>query len=251
MSVAKKMALRMGIYLVMVTYLACDLFVFSGPVYRSLNEPMKDQEAELAEARAAGVVARVFYRPIFKTQIEEAVKEYLWRRGRDLTDTSEAERRMLRELVLEQLIDDELLKLQIKVTESKVYRVDDEVVKKAVDEESGRYPNQKVFEELARTGGWQGLEEQELRVTARIQREDYLHSAVKDEVTEEEVKSWFEEYREDFGEAGFEEVKDSIFDVLQMQKRDANWRWFRRDRLRYGAKGKIDIYEEILFAEES
>lgn len=250
MSIAKKMALRMGIYVVLVGYLVCDLFVFSGPVYRSLNDPMLDEDVAIAEARAAGVVARVYFRPIFRTQIEEAMKEYLWRRGRTVDETSAAERKMLRELLLNQLIDDELIKLQIKVTESEVYQVDDEKIQKAVAEENSRYLSARVFEELAERGGWQGAKEQELRVTARIQREDYLNEAVRDNVSDEEAKAWFDDHRAEFGGADFESVKPSIVDALALEKRDSGWKQFRRIRLRFRAEGKIDIFEDVLFAEE-
>jgi hypothetical protein len=190
MSVPKIMALRMGIYCVLIGYLVGDLFVFRGPIYRALNEPALDREGAIVEAKAEGVVARVYYRPIFRTQIDEAVKEYLWRRGRTPGETSVPERMMIRELVLHELIDEELIKLQIKVTEREVYEVSDDRVTAAVEVEQKRYPTREVFEELAKRGGWQGEEEQKLRVTARIQREDYLGEALRFEVSEEEAMLW-------------------------------------------------------------
>ena len=251
MSVPKIMALRMGIYLVLIGYLVCDLFVFKGPIYRALNEPPLDREGAIVEAKAEGVVARVYYRPIFRTQIDEAVKEYLWRRGRALDETSPSERKMLRELVLHELIDEELIKLQIKVTEREVYEIADERVEKAFEMEQKRYPNKDVFDELASRGGWQGEEEQKLRVTARIQREDYLKTALRFEVSDEEARTWFEKNRDGLGVATFEDAKASIVEALELEKRDEAWKWFRRNRLRFRAEGKIDIFEDVLFAEEA
>jgi len=251
MSVPKIMALRMGLYLVLIGYLLCDLFVFKGPIYRALNEPPLDREGAIAEAKAEGVVARVYYRPIFRTQIEEAMKEYLWRRGRTPGETSAPERKMLRELVLHELIDEELIKLQIKVTEREVYEVSDERVATAVEIEQKRYPKPEVFEALARRGGWQGVQEQKLRVTARIQREDYLKAMLPFEVNDEEARKWFEDNREGLGVAPFEVAKPSIVEALELEKRDEGWRWFRRNRLRFRAEGKVDIFEDVLFAEEA
>ncbi|HCQ79342.1 MAG TPA: hypothetical protein DIV46_05160, partial [Verrucomicrobiales bacterium] len=118
-NLAKAMAIRFGVYGILVFYLACDLFLFQGPVYRSLNEPQRDEKTEIAEAKASGVVARVYYRPIFRAQVEEKMVEYLWRRGRTIDDTTEGERRLLRQVIVNELIDDELVKLQIKVSMSK------------------------------------------------------------------------------------------------------------------------------------
>ena len=250
MSVPKIMALRMGIYCVLIGYLVCDLFVFRGPIYRALNEPPLDREGAIVAAKAEGIVARVYYRPIFRTQIEEAVKEYLWRRGRSLEETSASERKMLRELVLHELIDEELVKLQIKVTEREVYEVSDERISTAVDTEQKRYPKREVFEELARRGGWQGEAEQKLRVTARIQREDYLKTALRFEVTEEEAQAWFEENRKAFNGATFEDAKLPIVEALELEKRDEAWKWFRYNRLRFRAEGKIDIFEDVLFSDD-
>ena len=250
MSVPKIMALRMGIYGVLIGYLVCDLFVFKGPIYRALNEPPLDREGAIAVAKAEGVVARVYYRPIFRTQIDEAMKEYLWRRGRALAETSAPERKMLRELVLNELIDDELIKLQIKVTEREVYEVSDERVAAAVELEQKRYPTREVFEELARRGGWQGEAEQKLRVTARIQREDYLKEALRFEVSDEEARKFYEANREGLGASSFEEARLSIIEALELRKRDEAWKWFRYNRLRFRAEGKIDIFEDVLYAEE-
>lgn len=249
MNVPKIMALRMGIYCVLIGYLVCDLFVFRGPIYRALNEPPLDREGAIVEAKAEGVVARVYYRPIFRTQIEEAVKEYLWRRGRSLEETSTSERKMLRELVLHELIDEELVKLQIKVTEREVYEVSEGRVAAAVEIEQKRYPKYEVFDELAKRGGWQGEEEQKLRVAARIQREDYLKTALRFEVEEEEAQAWFEENREAFNGVSFEDAKLPIIEALELKKRDEAWKWFRHNRLRFRAEGKIDIFEDVLFAE--
>jgi len=250
MSIPKIMALRMGVYCVLIGYLVGDLFVFKGPIYRALNEPSLDLELAIVEAKANGVVARVYYRPIFRTQIEEAVKEYLWRRGRSLEETSPPERKMLRKLELNDLIDEELIKLQIKVSERETYEVSDERVAAAVQIEQKRYPRDAVFEELARRGGWQGEEEQELRVTARIQREDYLRSAVRFEVSDDEAKEWFVANRKGLGVATFAEAQPSIVEALELPKRDAGWKWFRYNRLRFRAEGKVDIFEDVLFSEE-
>ena len=247
-NVAKVMAIRMGVYLVLTTYLGLDLFVWKGPVYRSLNESPRDEATAIAEAKAEGVVARVYYRPIYKSQVEEALKEYLWRRGQTWAETSPAERKILRLLVVNELIDDELVKLQIKVSMSEEVAVDEEKLARALAWEKKRYPDPAVFEVLARRAGWAGEKEREMRVAARVQRAEHLERMVAAEVEDEEVREWFEKNGEDLV-GGLEENEELIRDALLTAKKDEAWQRFRLEKLRRYAAGKIDLFEDLLFAE--
>ncbi|MDB4393360.1 hypothetical protein N9062_01110 [Akkermansiaceae bacterium] len=247
--VAKLMAIRFGVYGVLVAYLACDLFVFQGPVYKSLNEPRKDEKTELAEAKAAGVVARVYYRPIFRAQVEETMKEYLWRRGRSIEDTSAGERRLLRWVIVNELIDDELVKLQIKVSTSEEVNVPGEQIDRALAAEMKRYPGEEVFEALADRAGWSGEKERRMRLAARIQRAEHLERMVDVAVSEEEAKAWFEKNQDSFP-GGFEDHREAITDALLIEKRDRGWKKFRVEKLHRYAAGKVDLFEEVIFEEE-
>lgn len=249
MSVPKIMALRMGIYGILIGYLLCDFFVFKGPIYQSLNRAPVDHETAVAEAKAEGVAARVYHRPIFRTQIEEAMKEYLWRRGRTPAETSAPERRLLRELVLNDLIDEELLKLQIKVSMKKSFEIPEDRLAQAIAAEKQRYPDPDVFSALAAKADWQGEKERTLRVEARLQREKYLRDFVHLEVTEDEVRAWYDGNEKAFEGASFDEVRVSIKDALDLQKRDVAWARFRREKLYRYAEGKIEIFEEVVYSE--
>ena len=248
-NVAKLMAIRMGVYALLVSYLACDLFVFKGPIFKSLNESPQDEKAAIAEAKASGVVARVYYRPIYRAQVEEVMKEYLWRRGRTVEETSVEERKVLRLLIVNQLIDDELVKLQIKVSTAEEVAVSKERVDKAVALETQRYPDEKVFEELAAKAGWSGEKEREFRVAARIQRGEHLERMIEISVSEEEAQSWFEENKGELA-GGYEENEAAIKTALLSMKRDEAWQQFRVARLRRWAEGKIDLFNDVLYAEE-
>lgn len=246
---AKAMAIRFGVYGVLVIYLACDLFVFQGPVYKSLNEPQRDKKTEIAEARASGVVARVYYRPIFRAQVEEKMVEYLWRRGRTIEETTAGERKLLRQVIVNELIDDELVKLQIKVSMSEEVSVPGSQLDQALEREMKRYPNEDVFSALAERAVWSGLRERRMRLAARIQRSEHLARMVDAKVSEEEAKNWFEGNRNSFPGV-FEDHRVAIMDVLLIEKRDRTWKKFRVEKLRRYAKGKIDLFEEILFKED-
>ncbi len=249
MSVPKIMALRMGVYLILISYLAGDLFFFKGPIYKTLNTSPQDTEKLIAEAKASGVVARVYQRPIYRAQVEEALREYLWRRGRIPEDTSSDERLLLRELILQQLIDEELIKLQIKVSMAKEVAVPEEKVRRTLEIEKRRYPDGRVFTELAKRASWAGEKEREMRLAARIQRADYLENRIPDEVNTEEAQNWYEENKEKLS-ATFEESKESIMDALSLKKRDVMWKKFRYEKLRHYAEGNIDTFKDVLHAEE-
>jgi hypothetical protein len=173
----------------------------------------------------------------------------LWRRGEELADTSAGERRILRLLLVNQLIDDELLKLQIKVSMSKEVAVAEERVEKAMELERDRYPFPEVYPVLAKRAGWQGEDERKMRVAARIQRAEHLERLVGATVTEEEVREWFDRHASEL-DGGFEANREAIRDALLVGRRDQAWKAFRLGMLRPRAKGKIDLFEDVLFGEE-
>lgn len=246
--VAKTMAIRMGVYALLVGYLVLDLFVWQGPLHASLDRSSRDEEAAIAAAAAGGVVARVYSRPIYKNQVEEALREFLWRRGRRLEETSPQERKTLRRLIVNRLIDDELVKLQIKVATKEEVAVSEDRVAEEMAVEMKRYPDDEVFEELAGRAGWSGEKEREMRLAARIQRADHLGRMLRASVSDEEVAEWFEAHREDLP-GGLETHRESIREALLVVKKEERWKRFRVEKLRRYADGKIDLFEDVLYGE--
>ncbi|MGB0328702.1 MAG: hypothetical protein ACON4R_09240 [Akkermansiaceae bacterium] len=248
-NVARAMAIRMGIYGILTGYLVFDFFYWQGPLYRSLKKSPRNTPEAIAEAKADGVVARVYFRPIYRRQVEESLHEYLWRRGQTIEETSAGERRVLRLLIVNELIDDELLKLQIKVSTSEEVAVADDQIDRAVEEERARYHDPSVFPALAERAGWQGEKEQEMRVAARIQRAEHISRLVQAKVTDEEVREWFDRYSETL-EGDFEANREAIRDALHVIRKDEGWQKFRLEQLRRRADGKIDLFKDALFAGE-
>lgn len=246
--VAKLMAIRFGVYGVLVIYLTCDLFVFKGPVYTSLNEPRRDEISEVAEAEASGVVARVYSRPIFRAQVEEKMAEYLWRRGRKIAETTNGERKLLRRVIVNELIDDELVKLQIKVSMTEEVKVPKNQVDQAFSIEMKRYLDGDFFEVLAERAGWSGVKERRMRLAARIQRAEHLARMLNVRISEEETRNWFEENRGAYIGV-FEDHRIAIRNALLIEKKDNRWKKFRVEKLRRYAAGKIDLFKEVLFKE--
>lgn len=178
MSAPKKLAIRLAIYLAFVSYLLLDLFVFKGPLYngiaqRSLNSP----EAKAA-AQARGIVARVYGQPIYQAQVDERVREFLWRQGREPEETSLAERRFLQHLVRKRLIDERLIKVQIKVSPPEDFALPTETVAKEVDLFEQRFDDPEALSAALENSGWQGQKELRYRVAARLQQERYLEEMI-------------------------------------------------------------------------
>ena len=199
------MAIRMGIYSLLIVYLLLDLFVIDGPLKKTLTVPQMDTEAAIAEAKAQGIVARVYYEPIYRKQLEERMKEYLWRRGRTIEETSFGERKMLRRVLLDEMIDELLVKVQVKVSPIEEYEVGSNELKLAMETEEQRLGV--AFEELAKRSGWQGKKELEMRLAARIQRENFLKEEIVTEVSDDEARAWYEERKEEFVSPEYQKIK--------------------------------------------
>ena len=208
------MAIRMGIYSLLIGYLLLDLFVFKGPLKKTLTEPQLDTEAAIAEAKAQGIVARVYYEPIYRKQVEERMKEYLWRRGRTLEETTFGERKSLRKVLLDEMIDELLVKIQVKVSPIEEYEVDSDELKRAMEFEEARLGG--AFNDLSERSGWQGKEELRMRLGARIQRENYLKKKILADVSEKEAQAWFEERKDEF---------------VSPERRKINWRSPDKDEI--------------------
>jgi hypothetical protein len=148
-----------------------------------------------------------------------------------------------------ELIDDELVKLQIKVSMSEEVSVPESQIDQALAREMKRYPSENVFSVLAERAVWSGLKERRMRLAARIQRSEHLARMVDAKVSEEEAKNWFEENRRAFPGV-FADYRIPIMDALLIGKRDRAWKKFRVEKLRRYAKGKIDLFEEVLFKED-
>ncbi|MGC6426937.1 MAG: peptidyl-prolyl cis-trans isomerase [Akkermansiaceae bacterium] len=196
MSAPVKLAIRFAIYLAVLAYLVCDLFVWKGPLHETVAGTNLDSEEAIAEAKAMGIAARVYHQPIYRAQVETRVAEYLWKRGRVLEEASLSERRFLREMAIEQLIDELLIKIQIKLSAEGSFEVSEEEQRRFFEQFKQRYPSGEEFTSLMESQGWNGgVKEAGMRLNGRLQREVYLADFIKIEITDEELQAWFDDNR--------------------------------------------------------
>ena len=115
LKMSKAFVVRMALWSVLMLYLVGDFFLFNGPLRGELRRMFPSSEDKVAEAMAEGICARVYNAPIYLSQVDRRVTERLWRTGRDPKRVSEAERKMLRWLALEDLIAEALVRIKVRV----------------------------------------------------------------------------------------------------------------------------------------
>lgn len=192
MSAPGKFQLRPALYGTVILYLIGDLFIVGGPLRRQLDLTNPDSPASLAAARERGVVARVAGQPITRSQIDRALAERLWLDGKNTTDLSADELKAARDAALEELIDHQLLRLQVKALAAQLTVSDaeiDERVKRLV----GRFESKGALETAMKSQGFGNEMDLRDRLAARIRQEKFINLRITPfiRVSDDEAKEWF------------------------------------------------------------
>lgn len=190
---AKGFVIRIAIYSVALLYLAGDLFLFNGPVNRKIQASRSESPQAIAYAKSKGVVATVYGHPIYRSQVEYAVREGLWLEGGELSDLSDDERRLAYHRALEGLIDERLLRIKAQYNASD-FPVGDAELESAMETFRARFSSRAEMRTVLARAGIESEEEMMLRLGARIQQEKYLEGKIAAgiEVTEKEARDWYE-----------------------------------------------------------
>ena len=192
MSPLARFSLRLVVYGAALAWLAGDLFVFHGPLRRRLERANPHSAEALAEAKAGGVVARVFNHRITRSQVERALHERLWLDGRAAADLTPQQRRVARYAALDELIDHALLRVKAKAHAPQL-RVSDEEVDERLRRMQARFFTKQEMERAMASQGIAGMRDLRERVAARIQQEKYVEMRLGPlaEVTADEAREWF------------------------------------------------------------
>lgn len=97
---------RFAVYFIVGGYLFLDLYAFQGP----LHERLMQGRGASPEGAGGGHVAQVYGRPITRLELEEAMRDYLWKHHEKWDALGEEARRQTRWLVLETLVNDRILR---------------------------------------------------------------------------------------------------------------------------------------------
>ena len=188
---------RAILYSVTLLYLFVDLFVLKGPLYQRVKNADPRSEKVIAEESARGVAARVYYQPILLTQIDRAVEERLWNRGRSAAGLEGEELRQERMAVLNKLFQEHLLRIKVRFNAEEI-EVSDEEVASAVRTFKKRFATEQLLKGAIANQGWEGERELVARMRAKLEQEAYLGKYVAVEVSEEELRSFYQEHQARF-----------------------------------------------------
>jgi len=172
-----KFTLRFAAYGVIVTYLACDLFVFHGPLYHRLQASKLDSAESIADAKNRGVAAVVYGREISLAQIDHAVRARLAREGEPAFESLLPDQlRLHRYAALGALIDHEILLVKVMHSSSEL-AVSDEALDAALSRIARRFPSSEAFHSALDSSGIT-VDDHRARVAARLQQVNYTESRI-------------------------------------------------------------------------
>lgn len=205
---------RAIVYSVALLYLFVDLFVLKGPLYRSVKDSNPRSKKVIAEETARGVAARVFYQPILLTQIDRTVEKRLWKRGKSAVGLEGEELKAQRMAALNEIFEHHLLRIKVRFNANEI-EVSEAEVAQAVRTFRKRFANEKLLQGAIANQGWEGEKEMVARIRAKLEQEAYLEKYVATEVSEEELRAFFEEHRTRFGLPERRRVRHIFFAALE------------------------------------
>lgn len=196
LKMSKSFVARMVIWSALIIYMLCDFLIFSGPLKRELRSMFPTDADKIAAAIEKGVCAKVYNEPIYLGQVNRRLQENLWRAGRDVEKISPQEKKMLRWVALNELIDEHIMRIKVRVN-----REDAPVPDTEIDAEVSRFEKRfATAEELDKALTAQGIEsrkELRYRLAARLQQEKYVLGKIKASITvsDEDVRQWYDEHK--------------------------------------------------------
>ena len=192
-----KFSLRFAAYLLVLCYLAGDLYVFNGPLNRRIQSSNPDSPESIAKAKANGVVARVFNHHITRSQLDFAIHERLWLEGKNMNDLSPAEKKLVTYAALGDLIDHQLLRVKTKVNTLEL-NIPIEEIEDRFERFISRFKNKADLQVFMKSMGITDETTLRHRIAARIQQEKYVAMRVDPlvKVSEQEISDFYEANKE-------------------------------------------------------
>ncbi len=162
-----------------VVYLAADFFAFNGPARRLLNPSPTD----LLAARVSG-------QNIGRSHLDRAIHEHLWLQGKAFDSATSRDR----EVVLDELIADELLRQRLKAA-SPQPAVKEEEINSRLQLLSDRFESGAALDTAMKSQGIADKSALRDRLAARIRLEKFVEQLIASEIkiTDAEALKWFEE----------------------------------------------------------
>jgi len=156
------------------------------------------QEDRLKQAIAEGVVATVYNSPIYIGQVDRRVTEKLWRTGRDAAKVSKNEMKMLRWVAMNELIDESIMRIKVRVNVDQA-AVSDEEVDAEVKRFEKRFQTSDELDKAMTAQGIESRKELRFRLAARLQQEKYVLQQIQPyiEVSDKEARQWYDDHKKE------------------------------------------------------
>lgn len=198
---SKKFTIRLFGYGAVLLYLAVDLLWLGGPLRGWIESRRPGSAESREEARASGMVAKVFGHPILVSQVEREARSRLWRRGRTMEELTPEQRRIERLAALNELIDHQLLRVKVLHRQDEL-PVSEEEIDAELAELKRRYGSDEALAADLAAEGIDSEKELRSRLAARLQQWKYVESRISEgvAVTEEEARAWFDEHAAELGQ---------------------------------------------------
>lgn len=184
---------RFAVYFIAACYLLADLYACKGPLHVRLMAG----RGSSPQGKGGGHAAEVYGRPVTRLELEEAMREHLWKRNEAWSSLGSEARKQTRWLVLENLVNDRILRsFRIMNGIDKVPPASE--AKREADFMRRQFANDAEFPP---------------RLTAQQQTEQSLDASIRDaqldetwirekiahrmaEVTQTDARSWYDEFKE-------------------------------------------------------
>jgi parvulin-like peptidyl-prolyl isomerase len=192
---------RYLVYLIAVVYLFCDLYWLKGPLYRRV-EYRGGAAARAQRAIEEGRwVATVNTHPLTRPQLDLATAIYIYRRGETADEMSAVATRTTRRAVMQQLVNDELVR-QYALAEE--FIPDPQAVERRVAAFKDQFDDEGAMDERLAAQGLSREELEELihqHVAQQLWLEKRISPAVQ--VEDQEALDWYEKNRGNPEATGF------------------------------------------------
>ena len=186
---SKSFNLRLVLYGSIILYLIGDLLIFTGPLRKTISLCF-----EVVAAERDIIVARVGGQPITRSQLDREIHRNLWLEGKSKTTLTPEELAAVRQMALDGLIDQNLLRRQTKALAPQL-KVSPGEIDTRLQRLQGRFDSKSGMESAMKSQGISSEQVLRDRIAARIQQEKYvalrIGPAIK--VSDEEVSAWYDE----------------------------------------------------------
>ena len=250
MTLPKRLLLRLVVWFLLVVGVCIDLFVIEGPTHQFLNKDRHlSPEARAAHDAAGGVAASVYQIPVFQAQVIARKNRLAWQRGQfDATsDTSPPDSRLLREEALAHLIEELLVKVQIRLSPADSFAKTNAARERRTTEIEAGFSSHEEYFAVVQAQGWKvEPDESQLRLAGRWERLDYLDHQLGPKLNEilqamPDVAKW----EKKTGSTGQFEPSEVETALTSLARRDAVRQF--RTILRSAARAKTQINRNVLY----